>query len=270
MFCFHNVVPRALVPVGDASLHMAVDDFAAILDWIAATYTVAPLEELAGRARAGRELRGLAAITFDDACRGVYRHAAPLLARAGVPATSFVVARAPAAGRPFWWDVLAEGGRLDAAARTRALEELDGEGDAILREITGDDTVPDLPDDLLPADWETVLQGASQGLAIEGHTATHRNLTHLAPDELARELSASRQEMAERTGREPEALAYPYGLGSPRIFDAARTAGFRTGLTLAGTPVRGGEDPLALPRLNLPAGVDVAVVECWAAGIRIR
>jgi hypothetical protein len=28
-------------------------------------------------------------------------------------------------------------------------------------------------------------------------------------------------------------------------------------------------DPLALPRINVPAGISVAALECWAAGIRL-
>lgn len=272
VFCFHDVVPGEHAPVGEASLHMTEARFREILDWMAATYTVVPLEELAGRVRAGRSLAGLAAVTFDDGCRGVYRHAAPALRAAGVPATSFVVSGAPDEGAFFWWDRLAHEGMLDPDTRTRCLEELRGEGSVVLPTLLGGAarSTPDLPDALRPAPWETVVEGEADGLAAESHTVSHPNLTRLSADELADELSRSRRAIGERVGRVPEALSYPYGFASPRVVDAARSAGYTTAVTLEPRPVHAGDDPLALPRLNVPASVALPVLECWAAGIRIR
>jgi hypothetical protein len=54
------------------------------------------------------------------------------------------------------------------------------------------------------------------------------------------------------------------------VVDAARSAGYTTAVTLEPRPVHAGDDPLALPRLNVPASVALPVLECWAAGIRIR
>jgi peptidoglycan/xylan/chitin deacetylase (PgdA/CDA1 family) len=50
-------------------------------------------------------LWGAVAITFDDGYADLLANAKPLLERADVPATAFVVAGG--LGRPFWWDELA-------------------------------------------------------------------------------------------------------------------------------------------------------------------
>jgi peptidoglycan/xylan/chitin deacetylase (PgdA/CDA1 family) len=153
---FHNVIPDDMVPLGDPSLHPAVSEFARILDWLTANYTVVTLRELTGRHREGRSLNGLAALTFDDACRGVYEHAAPLLAQAMVPATSFVVARAPENGDLYWWDRLASTSGLDTGTRRRCLEDLAGEGQAVIDRMLCKEDHEDLPDLLRSARWPSM------------------------------------------------------------------------------------------------------------------
>lgn len=271
VFCFHNVVPSDQVPVGEAALHLGLDDFEEVLAWITATYTVVAVDEVADRVRDGKDVRGLAALTFDDGCRGVYAHAAPLLERAGAPATVFVVSPAPETGALFWWDRLAAAGRLDPETRGRCLDELRGDGRVILPALLGEEAEdPDLPDALRPADWPTLLAGQGRGLALGAHTVTHRNLTRLTDDELRDELETSAGEIGERTGRRPEAFSYPYGLGDARVFEAARAAGYRAAVTLEPGAARPGDDPVALPRVTVPTGIALPVLECWASGVRIR
>ncbi len=101
---------------------------------------IVDLEEIVTRHRTGQPIDGLAAITFDDALLGVYRHAKEVLVRAEAPATVFVVSGTiglpppwwPGADRTMTGDELAEltasGIRLAAHTRShRSLPSLDAE-----------------------------------------------------------------------------------------------------------------------------------------------
>src|SRR5207245_14546 len=94
---------------------------------LAQAFRFVPLGDLLARHRAGRSIRGLAAISFDDGYRGVLRHALPVLRQLGLPATVFVVAGALARTEPFWWDRLAgaaDGGAPGKAADSAASRSL--------------------------------------------------------------------------------------------------------------------------------------------------
>jgi peptidoglycan/xylan/chitin deacetylase (PgdA/CDA1 family) len=269
VFCFHNVVPESVAGVGDASLHMPLGAFASMMDWLASSYHVVPLHDLADRARRGRGLAGLAAVTFDDAYRGVFELALPALAARGIPSTIFVVTGFPERVAFAWWDVLASRGLLGEERRTRALNAHRGLGQEILTEAELE-LGEGLPDVLRPAPWEQILASLGGGVDIGSHSVRHANLSVLGDGELEQELTLSRHEILERTGRNPEAVAYPYGLWNEGVVRAARRAGYATGLTLEGGPVPEGGDPLGLPRINVPAGISLDALACWATGLRLR
>lgn len=62
-----------------------------------------PLSDLVTRLRAGDDVGGLAAVTFDDAIGGVFHHAAGILADLGVGATVFAVSD-ELGGATGWWE----------------------------------------------------------------------------------------------------------------------------------------------------------------------
>jgi peptidoglycan/xylan/chitin deacetylase (PgdA/CDA1 family) len=270
VFCFHNVVPASDAGVGDASLHMEAERFRALVDWMRGSYQVVPLGELAERAGSSRRVGGLAAITFDDAYRGTFDHALPILEAAGLPSTVFVVSGFPDDPAFTWWDVLAAGGALGDERRNRELSIHRGIAQEILSDPSLANGATDLPEVLLPARWERIVASAGSGVELGSHTVRHANLSELGRDEMERELSRSRQEIRERTGQDPTSISYPYGLWGPDVLQAARRAGYRFGLTLGNRIVRGGEDPFGLPRINIPAGISPETMECWAAGLRLR
>lgn len=270
VLCLHNVVTEAEAGLGDASLHMPVEVFASIVEWLASSFDVVPLRELADRVATGRSVRGLAAITFDDAYRGVFEHALPLLASAGLPSTLFVVTGFADRPAPTWWDTLAFQGRLSQKRREEALGVQRGLAEHVLGSARGQGSIPALPEALLPAPWEQIVSSAGDLVAVGSHTVLHPNLTALEDPVLDEELGRSRRGIRERTGQSVEALAYPYGLWNPRVASAAGRAGYRIGLTLGGGRVQGSPDLLTTPRLNVPAGMSTDVLACWAAGIRLR
>lgn len=265
VFCFHNVIAAGAAPSGDRSLQVPRDAFARYLDWMAGTYAMVPLDELVRRVAASRPVAGLAAITFDDAYEGVYRHALPELRARGLPATMYVVGNAPDLREPFWWDRAALAGALGVESRRRCLEVLAGDASAIVREIPL--AAPDaLPDDYRPASWDTIRAGLDT-LGAESHTMTHRNLAVLDDDALAMELVEARRLLADRTGRVAAHVAYPYGRWDARVAAAARAAGYSSGSTLEGRASEPGDSPHALSRLNVPSGISLDALECRAAGV---
>ncbi len=154
------------------------------------------------------------ALTFDDGFRNFAEVAAPLLRDHGLPATLFVVA-GHAGGTNAW------GGRADPR-------------------------VPTLP--LL--DWPELGRLAEQGVRLGGHTRTHPHLTRLDRAALADELEGAAATIAQETGRRPEEFAYPFGDVNRAVAEAARVV-YRVGCTTELSPVRGGEDRLLLPRLDM-------------------
>jgi peptidoglycan/xylan/chitin deacetylase (PgdA/CDA1 family) len=270
VFCFHNVVPQTDTGMGDASLHMSVRTFEAIAGWIGDSYEVVPVRELAERAVAGRSVRGLAAITFDDAYRGVFEHALPALAAASLPCTIFVVSGFADHPAYTWWDTLATRGLLTDRRRDQVLTRHRGIAVEVLAEA--DAALPSgaLPDVFLPAPWDRIVQAAGNGVDLGSHTLRHANLAVLDGAELDEELGRSRCEIRERTGKDPDAVAYPYGLWNSEVLRSAARAGYRLGLTLGGQLFAEGQDLLGAPRINVPAGISTDALECWAAGIRLR
>lgn len=271
VFCFHNVVPRRDTGRGDASLHMATEHFQAVIDWIASTYEVVSLSELVMRVRQERSVRGLTALTFDDAYGGCIHYGLVVLEARQLPATVFVVPSAAQCPRAFWWDRLAARGELSVERRRELLDRQRGAGAEILSVRATSEAVaePELPADYMPESWDGLREALQKHplLKLGSHTATHPNLTALTSHELADELSRSRGELEEAVGREVDTVSYPYGLHDGRVLEAARHAGYGAGVTLGPGLVRTGQDTMGIPRLNVPASIGLEALECWALGL---
>jgi peptidoglycan/xylan/chitin deacetylase (PgdA/CDA1 family) len=265
ILCYHNVVAPASRAVGDPGLHMPRDRFEQQIRWLAAHYTVVGLGEFVDRLSAGKSLRAVAALTFDDGYAGVFEHALPVLQSAGVPATVFVVGTA---GRRsgFWWDQKQFVESIEPAQRREWLNTLRGDETAIL----AGDPRKDLPRSHRPADWDVVGAAIQSGITIGAHTVTHRSLPTLSDAELELEVVAGRTMIERATGTRPEFFAYPYGLWDYRVRSRVRLAGYRAALTLNVGLNRPFADPCSLRRLNVPAGISRAAFEAWAAGLTIR
>ncbi len=270
VFCFHDVVPPEETGVADVSLHMSRPHFERVVEWIATTYRVLPLREILDRLERGAPVAGTAALTFDDAYRGFFEHGLPVLRRAALPATVFVVVDASRAPGPFWWDVLGLHGALGAEQRRECLDLLCGDGARVLqRHGLAGDSHP-VPESFRPLPWEALRTEVARDdlLELGAHTMRHRNLSVLEPSDLEDELASARTAMEAETGCPPDVVSYPYGRYDRRVVEAARSAGYRAGFTLDRGTVRSGADTLALPRLNVPAGIGVEALECWASGLR--
>lgn len=266
VLAYHNVVEPAAGSHADRSLHIPLQRFRAHLDTVEQYCDVVPLGELT---TASRFRRPRVAITFDDAYRGAVRLGLAELRRRGLASTVFV----PPGFIPdatFWWDDLARGGGLTDASRTAALDQGRGRDAEVRRLWMGQTTTPPAPDDERCCTIEELRVAAASGpVSLGSHTWSHPNLTRASPDELVDELSRPlawlRQHFAEAC---LPAISYPYGLESAAVCAAARNAGYSLGFRVSGgwIPEQAG-DRLALPRLNVPAGLSANGLALRLAGL---
>jgi peptidoglycan/xylan/chitin deacetylase (PgdA/CDA1 family) len=270
ILCYHNVLPPRNAPAaGDAGVHLSFERFAEQVRWLARRYVVVPLREFVERLHAGRSLRGVAALTFDDGYDGVFQHAWPLLSDLGVPAIVFVVAEPPERREAFWWDHPDLAHNAPPASRERWLTDLKGDAQGIVSALSLMTPVG-VPASHRPAGWDAIAAAAAGGLEIGVHSATHRTLTQLDDTELAREIVASRETIQARAGVVPAFFAYPYGIWDARVRNAVHAAGYRGAVTLDYGLVGARADPWALPRVNVPASIPSPAFKVWVAGLHPR
>jgi peptidoglycan/xylan/chitin deacetylase (PgdA/CDA1 family) len=267
ILAYHNVIDTRRPSTGDASLHIELSRFQDHLDVIERLCDVIPPTALEMARRSG--LRPQLIITFDDAYRGAVRLALPELKRRNLPATVFV-APGFVPDRTFWWDDVARNlGGLSASNRLLALEQLRGR-DAIARHRWAAATVAGIPPDERCATIDELNDAVATGPVLLGsHTWSHPNLARATPEELTEELSRPLEWLREAFPRTHIAwLSYPYGLETPQVRVAARGAGYACGLRVSGGWIpRHGVDPLALPRLNVPAGLSASGLALRLSGL---
>ena len=264
VLAYHNIVGHRSAVDGDSSLHLPLPLFRHQLDAIERFADVVPLAEvISASPSSASSARPRVAITFDDAYRGTIRLALPELARRGLPATVFV----PPGFIPdatFWWDDLGgTTGGLSPSDRNTALEQCRGRDADVrlhhasrLTTVNADARLPGY--DLRCTSLDELRAAAAAGpVSLGSHTWSHPNLARSTSDELADELSRPlawlRQEFPDQ---HLPAISYPYGLESAAVQAAARAAGYAMGFLVAGgwLPTTLG-NLLALPRLNVPAGL---------------
>lgn len=265
ILAYHNVVPDAVAPAGDDSLHLPLSAFARQLDFLQTYCEVLPLERVLAPA-AGSRLA--VAITFDDGYRGALTLGAKELGRRALPAAVFVP---PGLldDRAFWWDDLADPVRgLSDDLRSRALRQLGGVEAAVRAAFPS--RPPTHHPSMRSASVPELSHAADEaGLRLGAHSWSHPNLSALGPAELESELVRPLAWLRERFGAWVIPwIAYPYGLSAPAVEAAAAKAGYVSGLMAeGGTFRRGRPQPFAVPRVNVPAGVSIEGFALRLAGV---
>ncbi|HEU4456909.1 MAG TPA: polysaccharide deacetylase family protein [Longimicrobium sp.] len=263
VLAYHNVVPAGDRPAGDRSLHLPQDAFARQLDELRRTHRIVPLESAFDAPVDGRPR---AVVTFDDACRGAVTAGIDELARRGIPATFFV---APGLlGTVPWWDELSGPDGLDPAVRAHALDALGGRPDDVRAWAKAEGIARHaIPSSQRIATLDELGKAARErGVRLAAHGWSHARLDALAPAELEEELARPLAWLREHF---PAAtipwLAYPYGLWSREVEEAAERAGYAGAFRVDGgrLPLVGAAPGFSLPRLNVPAGIS-------DTGFRIR
>ncbi len=161
-------------------------------------------------------------VTFDDAHRSVLEHAAPVMARLGIPGTVYVPTSYAGTDTPMAW------GGYD--------HWLGSEHE----------------DELLCMSWDELRGLADEGWEVGSHTRSHPRLSQIEDAQIAEELVGSRRDCEEQMGRPCTSFAYPYSDYDARAVRAAGEAGYRFAVTVPTRPTP--PLPLEWPRIGVNQG----------------
>ncbi|MGQ0702382.1 MAG: polysaccharide deacetylase family protein [Gemmatimonadales bacterium] len=253
ILAFHNVVPDGMEGKGDQSLHLPFSRFLRFLDLIQDSCAVVPLDQiLEGVTSADRPT---VAFTFDDAYRGAVELGLPELVRRNLPATLFVAPGLFGVGG-FWWDEFAGPRELAPEIRKAALETHAGMHQRMHAAMRSERSARTLPEPYgCATDTQVRTVAASGSLTLASHSWSHPNLTRLEPGDLLRELATPLEWLESVRSPVLRILAYPYGLTSPPVVEAARRAGYSGALLIEGGWYTPTSDRWAIHRYNIPAGL---------------
>lgn len=205
--------------------------------YIARRYRVLTVEDLVERMRRAAVPRNALAITFDDGYRDNLTHAAPILARHGLPATIFLATGFIGATEVPWWDQVATAlkttGAVSFAAPWGQRLPLASLGDRLHALHLTQRHLKALSDDEARACLETALEGlgvtdqrsfknemlgwndvhalVGLGFSIGAHTVRHPILSRVSVERARDEIVGSRKAIEAACGRRPVAFAYPNG-----------------------------------------------------------
>lgn len=271
---YHNIVPNGSLIAGDRSLHLPQSAFARQLDTLQRTHEVVGILEGIDSARSAVVLdreRPQAVVTFDDAYRGAITAGVAELRARGLPATVFVTPEFVGT-KPFWWDMLADpDDGLPSHVRQIALTTARGRNEEVIAwaQSTGI-AIHDVLTHSRCSSLDEIAEAVQYPkLTLGSHTQSHPNLTRLTPDELKVELSSSREWLRQHFGdRALPIISYPYGQANATVWAAAKAVGYVAGFMIEGGWTSAGHpNRLALPRLNIPAGVSDDGFTIRAAGL---
>jgi peptidoglycan/xylan/chitin deacetylase (PgdA/CDA1 family) len=229
------------------------------MTYVSRAYRVLTVEDLVERMGRGDAPRHAIAITFDDGYRDTLTHAAPILARLGLPATVFLATGFIGTGEIPWVDRVALAlkrtearsmvspcgealGLAGPAERLRALELTlqylkrlpDETRRAAVETLLGRLAVPDEPGAVSMLSWEDVRALGKIGFSIGAHTVDHPILSRIDSARAWAEIVGSRDSIAAACGRVPRAFAYPNGRTEDytgAVVDLVRRAGFTCAVT---------------------------------------
>lgn len=285
VLAYHRVADGELDPLG---LCVSPAHFADQLTALATNYEVVSLRD--GVASPGARSVQRIAITFDDGYLDNLTRAAPLLAKAGLPATYFVTLNA-LEGAPFWWDQVTaahfqgEGRRVVARIIERAVNR-DSRSDRILlkalrrlaphtvsfdttiellRRLRGDERAricARLPRLATPPTITT--QGlrelaASPLTEIGAHGVDHTSFGALTVDEMDEQLATCSSVLEQVTGHRPWCVAWPYG-GADDLPDGELASGplnkhgYQCALTTLPQVFHPGDSPMRVGRFVVRDG----------------
>ncbi len=240
---------------------------------------IVPLEEIVARLAAGQHVRGLFAVTFDDAYAGLADLALPVLRRHAAPATIFAVSGALLAGDSFWWDRIEDLHSHIPAGRWQQFEHdlglPPGYGTSEVAEYgtlrplrqwmlgrfqgRQDIIVSRLLDALEhEVGYRTTMRSMRTEelrelardplIAVASHTVTHAALSQLSDADARAEIAQAHADLR-ATGFNPLPLfAAPYGMGDARTISLAREAGMTAVLGTASRTLGGARIERPIPR----------------------
>lgn len=208
---YHQIELAPPPPAAFRSLYVAPDSFARQMRWLKRLgYRGVSMRDLMPYLR-GEKVGKVVGLTFDDGYCNNLHSALPVLQDCGFTATCYVISQ-----------------------------------------LLGKTNVWDLANGVKQADLMSPAQirlWSQAGMEIGAHTQTHCQLTTLSDAHALLEISASKEELADRIGQEVEHFCYPYGLYEARHAAMAQSAGYQSATTTRRGKVQPGADLFQLHRI---------------------
>ena len=208
---YHQIDLAPPPPAAFRSLYVAPDSFARQMRWLKRLgYRGLSMRDLMPYLR-GEKVGKVVGLTFDDGYCNNLHHALPVLQDCGFTATCYVISQL--LGKTNLWDL------------SNGVKQAD----------------------LMSP--EQIRAWSQAGMEIGAHTQNHCQLTSLPDEDALREISASKEELADLIGREVEHFCYPYGIYEARHTAMAKTAGYQSATTTRRGKVQPGADLFQLNRI---------------------
>lgn len=217
-------------------------------------------------------------VTFDDGYRDVYQNAYPVLKKYSVPATIFIATGYINKQVIPWDDYAAKAirkttlkkiefvwGKREYALFLRTEKEKTAAINSLwkilgTRSLANNDYLTTLTsllkvkiediDDLFMS-WGQIKEVSENGLSIGAHTMSHKILSNLSKDEVAKEISGSKNEIEKRLNRNVLSFVYPVGKQQDFCLQACVPILKDNNIELALTTVGGFEKLRPKDRFNL-------------------
>jgi peptidoglycan/xylan/chitin deacetylase (PgdA/CDA1 family) len=262
---FHRVRPD---PGADFAPNAGLEVTPAFLDGLlvhlrAQGYDILPLDAALGHLREGAApARPFVVLTFDDGYRDLVDHALPILERRRAPFAAYVAAGFADHQARLWWiemeeairrlkrvDVTVGGRRIvrdcaGDAEKSAAFSDIywsirDGSEEELLDVVAALAAEAGVDSRALTVEaclgWKEIGALAGHELATVGaHSVMHPRLAKLAEADARREMSESRDRIAQETGVTPRHFCYPVGdptSAGRREFALAAELGFASAVT---------------------------------------
>jgi peptidoglycan/xylan/chitin deacetylase (PgdA/CDA1 family) len=287
---YHHVIPRRKIdePNIMPGMYLSSEAFQEEIEWLQNQFDLVPLEEIIEKIRTGLPWEyPLCAITFDDGWKDVYEHAFPILKRAGVPATVFLVGEGQRSDTLNCFDSCFEVVlRIeDLKTEISGVEEIDA--------IIGDDDITDkrekarlaihtlrglpydkfvlacnnltrhlashvdyasLRDKYQMLSIDNIKHMSENGVGFGYHSKSHYILTRIPESLLDDELVIPTQEYLSAGIDLKPVFCYPDGQYNGKIISVLKNNGYQGAVTLNKGYNTCGNDPFVLRRINLHEG----------------
>jgi peptidoglycan/xylan/chitin deacetylase (PgdA/CDA1 family) len=297
ILCFHGATSDEYP--SNSVVNLPATQVMSLIDSACSIATVVPLADLLDRQRSGRSLRGLVAITFDDAYASLNTLLVEYFSQRRVPATIFAATSYSGSGEPFWWDRIddlyphvpterwlefetavglpqeyrsgqpAEFGPLRPLRQWVLRGHLGRTSPQIGRELSRLEREMNRTTTQRPMTMDELESFCRRtGATVAPHTETHPVLPLLQPDEIVREIARSYDTLVERFGDAVvPALAAPFGLYDEKVIASANQAGLWT-LSLTNRTLAGCAAATGIPRLSMTTGTTRFRLLAHASGAR--
>ncbi|MDD5427108.1 MAG: polysaccharide deacetylase family protein [candidate division Zixibacteria bacterium] len=249
-----------------------------------------------------------AVITFDDGWRDNYQYAYPVLKKHNLPAIIFITTDFIESQKIFWFleaALLHQKGRLSEGQFYKIFEDLPTTKENLpetssfnrknikflyhntesfleflkqfdssmissildrMSELSGFRLLDRLTERWM-LNWDEI-KAMTDLVEIGSHGCSHRIMTRLRPEEIMKELTASKKIIEEKTGQPVSLFAYPNGDYSAEIEKMVCQAGYRAAIaTSQGPSSPDGYELFAIKRLGVHEGMAAGIGGCFSRAL---